>query len=45
MAMNRKFAVWLLIALLCGVGAAQSKDFLQTKDYRQWNEAVSLIDS
>jgi len=36
--MNRKFVVWLLIALLCGVGAAQSKDFWQTKDYRQWNE-------
>jgi hypothetical protein len=27
--MNRKFAVWLLITLLCGVGAAQSKDFWQ----------------
>src|SRR5215813_1734151 len=38
MAMNRKFAVWLLIVLSCDVGAAQSKDFWQTKDYRQWNE-------
>ena len=36
--MNRKFAVWLLIVLLCGVGTSQSKDFWQTKDYRQWNE-------
>jgi len=36
--MSREFASWLLIALLCGVAAAQSKDFWQVKDYRQWNE-------
>jgi len=36
--MNKKFAVWLFIVLSCGVAAAQSKDFWQVKDYRQWNE-------
>jgi len=36
--MNKKFLDWLLIALLCVPAAAQSKDFWQTKDYRQWNE-------
>jgi len=36
--MYKKFTGWLLIALLCGMAAAQSKDFWQSKEYRQWNE-------